>query len=46
MAMMVWLNKGEEHKDLYKMVTGARVANELYTRLTADNNIDAYRVKY
>lgn len=43
-AALIWLNKGDEHKDLYQKVTGARVAYELYTRLSANSSIEVFQV--
>jgi DNA-binding PucR family transcriptional regulator len=42
-AAYLWLNKGDEHKHLYEVLTGARVANELYQRLGSDSAIEVYR---
>jgi hypothetical protein len=42
--MMLWLNKGEEHNELFKLVTGARVTYELYQRLSTQQTVDAYQV--
>jgi len=41
-ATLVWLHKGDEQKDLLKMVTGARVAHELYTRVSREREIEKY----
>lgn len=42
-AAFIWLNKGDEHKDLYQKVTGARVAYELYTRISANSSIEVFQ---
>ena len=43
-ATLVWLNKGDEHKDLLKTVTGARVAYELYNRVSREREIEKFEV--
>ena len=44
MSMLLWLHKGDEHKQLLKTVTGARVTYELYNRLSAQKDVDTFQV--
>jgi len=46
LAMLVWLNKGEEGKDLYKMVTGARVGYEIYNRMSGQRDLEALQQQF
>jgi len=43
-AAYLWLHKGDEYKDLYKGVTGARVMYELYRRISASDNVELFQV--
>ncbi|ELU10860.1 hypothetical protein CAPTEDRAFT_129670, partial [Capitella teleta] len=45
LGLLLWLNKGEEHKDLYKFVTGARVTYEIYQRISSQSSLDAYQAQ-
>lgn len=45
LAAFMWLNKGDEHKQLYTTITGARVAYELYNRLTTRNDMDLFQAQ-
>jgi len=38
------LNRGDEHKELYRKVTGARVSYELYNRLSVKKDIEVFQV--
>jgi len=44
-AAYVWVTKGDEHKSLYEKLTGARIAVELYERLSSNSLIDAYKAQ-
>ncbi len=45
MAALVWLKKGDDHKQLYETVTGARVAYELYQRMSSERDIETYQAQ-
>ncbi len=45
MAALLWLKKGDDHKQLYETVTGARVAYELYQRMTGEREIETYQTQ-
>ena len=45
LALLVWLKRGEEHKEMYRTITQARVAYELYQRLTSSNDIETYQAQ-
>lgn len=42
-AALIWLNRGDEHKELYRKVTGARVSYELYNRLSVKKDIEVFQ---
>lgn len=42
-AALMWLHKGDEYKQLYTTVTGARVTYELYQRLAVNQNIEMFQ---
>jgi len=44
-AAFMWLHKGDEYKELYKNVTGARVVYELYQRVTANTDIETFQTQ-
>jgi hypothetical protein len=44
-AAFLWLHKGDEHKDLYKTVTGARITYELYQRLSSTRDIETFQTQ-
>jgi len=44
-AAYLWVHKGDEHKNLYEQITGARIAYELYSRLTTNKDIDTFRTQ-
>jgi len=43
-AAYLWLHKGDEYKDLYEGVTGARIVYELYRRISASDNLELFQV--
>jgi hypothetical protein len=43
MAAFMWLHKGDDYKQLYTTVTGARVTYELYSRLSDRQDIESLR---
>jgi len=43
-AAFLWLHKGDEYKDLYKGITGARIVYELYRRISASDNLELFQV--
>lgn len=44
-AAYLWLHKGDEYKDLYKGVTGARIVYELYQRISASDNLELFKAQ-
>jgi len=44
-AAYVWVKEGDDHKGLYEKITGARIASELYDRLTSNPLLDTYRAQ-
>jgi hypothetical protein len=44
-AAFLWLHKGDEYKELYKTVTGARVTYELYQRITANKDLETFQTQ-
>ena len=45
MAALVWLKRGDEHKEIYQTITGARVAYELYQRFSSERDIETYQAQ-
>jgi uncharacterized protein YpbB len=45
MGLLVWMNNGDDGKELYQKITGARVAYEIYNRLSGQRDIDTYQAQ-
>ena len=45
MSLLAWLHKGDDAKSLYKTITGMRVGHELWTRLSGQDEVEAYQMK-
>jgi hypothetical protein len=45
LSMLAWLNKNEEGEELYKIITGARVAYELWSRISSQKDVDTYQAQ-
>ena len=43
-ALYLWINKGNDYKDLYETITHARIVYELYNRISGQSEIDMYQV--
>ena len=41
---MAWLNKESEYKNMYELITGARVAYELWNRISGQRDLETYEV--
>ncbi len=44
LSLLAWLHKGDDAKDIYEKMTGARVALEVYNRLSKKRDIEAFEV--